>query len=162
MKKVIFLAALLGLLLSCSREDIGGFEPTLPIGDVEYFIFGISSGECIADCFQFYKLTNGGLFALKKYKQRTKQTKFVYEKESLLDTEVTKARGLLQLFPPELLSQPERMGCPGCNDAPAIFVEVKQRGNIQTWNMEGDPKSHPAYLSPFTKTLMDLVYELEK
>jgi hypothetical protein len=161
MRITAFTTILLSLLLACGREETVGFEPELPIGEVEYFIFGTNAPECAADCFQYYKLTNEGLFGLKKYTQRTKKTKFSYQKESLSATEVSKARDLLKLFPPDLLSQPDRMGCPGCNDSPAIFVQIKQGNRIQNWSMEGDPGSHPSYLRPFTQRLMDLVFELE-
>ena len=140
---IIGLSAL--LVSFCSKED------GLTLNDNDYFVFGHFYGFCIGeDCVKVFKLTKDQLFEDTTDNYLATDFDFIpmgKEKFELV-------KDLIHAIPDQLLKEDKgTIGCPDCADQGGLYIEISNKGRIQSWRIDQNKSAVPTYLND----LMDQV-----
>ncbi len=133
---IIGLSAL--LISFCSKED------GLTLNDNDYLVFGHFYGFCIGkDCVKMFKLTKDQLFEDTTDNYLATDFDFIpmgKEKFELV-------KDLVHAIPDQLLKEDNgTIGCPDCADQGGLFIEISNKGRTQSWRIDQNKGSVPAYL----------------
>ena len=144
--RYLFLLALPFLLIACADDD--GQVLVDPLGDEDYFLFGVYGAYCAGDCTYLYRYVNdtiqraepvdwrpgdAAVFEHAEYGDGS-QTQESYEAEVLQ---------LLTDFPATLRDNPEQhYCCSNIADGYKVYLELKAGDERRFWTLdlsEGDP-----------------------
>ncbi len=142
MKKAFLLLIVIGILISCNKDD-----NNITVNEQNFLIFGHFYGECLGEaCVETYKLTDKKLF---------EDTVDDYSGQNLGFTELENEKfeqvnDLVDFFPDQLLNESETIfGCPDCADGGGLFIQYSDNGNLKSWRIDQVKDNVPGYLHSF-------------
>lgn len=150
MKKTFLLLLVLALFLSSCEKN--------RLGQDDYFIFGISHGECIGDCVTYYRVHNEMLYG---DFMETSGQEYNFDNQHLSNSDYLLAKSLFDEMPEYLLDNPNQtFGCPDCVDQGKVYVELSIDGTKTHWNIDADVDQNPEEIRAFVTLLLETIDSL--
>ena len=151
--KVFFLLLCMAVVMtfsSCTSDDVQS--------ECEVLIFGRFYGECIGDeCSVTYKLTETSLWVDQDHSYRGSNPEF----SELSNADFEKAKGLMTLFPDELLSISDgTIGCPDCYDQGGQRIDYEVNGVNRAWFLDHNKSEVPEPLHSFMDSVESTINQL--
>jgi hypothetical protein len=142
MKNIVLIITLVGLLVSCNKDD-----DSIEINETNFLIFGHYYGECGGErCVETFKLTENKLFEDIVDDYLGENFDFV----ELSDDKFEQVMDIENFFPNQLLNNNENIiGCPDCADGGGLFIQYSENGNIKSWRIDQNKNNVPNYLHNF-------------
>lgn len=149
MKKMILILAVVGILISCNKDD------NITITNQNFLVFGHFYGECDGEsCVETFKLTDKKLLedTVDDYSGRT------FEFVALENNKFEKFKNLADFFPNQLLNESETVfGCPDCADGGGLFIQYSENGNLKSWRIDQNKDNVPTYLHNFVDKVNQVI-----
>ncbi len=150
MKKVFLLLTVLAIVLSSCEKN--------KLSHDDYFIFGVSYGECMGDCAIYYKIQNEMLYS---DFMETPWQELSFNDQNLSNSNYLQAKSLFEELPSYLnKNSNQTFGCPDCIDQGNIYVEQSIDGTKTYWNIDTDIDQLPEEIREFTTLLMETIDSL--
>ncbi|HPG07736.1 MAG: hypothetical protein KDC59_13575 [Saprospiraceae bacterium] len=126
--------------LACSKDEIA-------LGKGDSFVFGVYHGFCANECVTLFKLENDKLYLDEM--NRLDPENLVFSSSPLPDSSFQKAMKIWELFPEQLLSEPEQIGIPDAHDQGGYYLRLSQGGSIHSWYIDTVLERLPEYLQQY-------------
>ena len=157
MKQLLFISLLL-VFISCKKEKTQLLTKKTGLPQNVAFSFGMSRGFCVGECAKFYSVTNEQIFP---DDMQQIQKPLLFKTTALGDEKYLIAKSLIDSFPAFLTNNPDStFGCPDCHDQGAIYLEVKENGVINYWNIDTDENKQPAEIKAYMRQLFAVLNQL--
>ena len=157
MKQLLFISLLL-VFTSCTKEKTKLLTKEAGLPQNAAFCFGVSHGYCVGECAKFYSINNEQIFP---DDMQQIQKPLLFKTTALSREKYLIAKSLIDSFPAFLTNNPSTtIGCPDCYDQGAIYLEVKENGVINYWNIDTDENQQPTEIKAYIQQLFAVLNQL--
>lgn len=156
MIKFLFPICALLILFGCGEAEV------IPESSNDYFIIGLTYGECRGDCVHLFKLQNNTVYEDAEPNFWTPDTRprfmdVPFAKESAIED----IANLRASFPDFLDNTTETsFGCPDCSDGGAIHIFINENDVERSWTLDNIIEANPEEIQIWANNVQFLVYEL--
>ena len=152
MKNILICSCFLLTFNSCTEDHLAS-------PGTDCFIFGNAYGFCAGDCAHLYQVRNNRLYA--DNIQSLYYDPVVFLNTPLPDSSYQMAKDLQEEMPLYLTAHPDTtIGCPDCHDQGLIYIEVRQNGVINKWQLDTDTNALPAEIRNYAQKISEILLRL--
>lgn len=156
MKKYLFPIWFIMIITACGETE------EIPESSTDYFIIGLSYGECRGDCVHLFKLQNNTVYEDNEPSVWTPDTAPRFMEVPFATQSAIEDIAKLQANFPDFLNNTTEttFGCPDCDEGGSIHIYVNENDVERRWTLDNIVSDNPEELHIWANNVQFLVYEL--